>query len=556
MKKHFIFALAAAVAMPIMAQTALDAYQLSRNDFRGTARYMSMGGAFGALGGDLSTLNNNPGGIGVYRKSEIGLTLDIDLQSTTSTSSIDKTKVSETNVGVNNVGYIGALFTNSDIMPVFNWGFSYSRVASFDRRYKGTIDMNGSLSNLIAGYTTAEGYTGDELAGTDDNYAWGNAPLLSMIGYNSYIINPVGGTNQYNGLWEDGKTSGDSDFDVEEKGYIDEYEITVGGNINNVVYWGLGVGITDILFSQSTYYGEFTDFAKLPVIQNGQPVSGAPAQIKDQNGNVLKSGFDLNSFKRITGSGVNVKFGLIAKPINELRIGFAVHTPTWYNLNQIEDASIRSYYGFEYDAKKGSYGDPTVVEAYSPYVPADGYSWKLKTPWRMIVSAAGVIGSKAIISADYEYRPYQDMSTKYRDGESCDLANSDIDSYYNAANIIRLGAEYRITPNFSVRAGYAYESTPTTTEVREAQTEVYTSPYDTKVPGLTPSYTLDNSTQYITCGLGYRYKNFYADAAYVHKSQESIFSPYSGANEYTENPMTAKIKGNNNKIVLSLGFKF
>ena len=48
MKKHFIFALAAAVAMPIMAQTALDAYQLSRNDFRGTARYMSMGGAFGA----------------------------------------------------------------------------------------------------------------------------------------------------------------------------------------------------------------------------------------------------------------------------------------------------------------------------------------------------------------------------------------------------------------------------------------------------------------------------------------------------------------------------
>ncbi len=83
---------------------------------------------------------------------------------------------------------------------------------------------------------------------------------------------------------------------------------------------------------------------------------------------------------------------------------------------------------------------------------------------------------------------------------------------------------------------------------------VYTSsPYDT---GTTPSYTLDNSTQYITCGLGYRYKNFYADAAYVHKSRTSEFHPYTGSNGYTANPYTAEVKDNNNSIVLSLGFKF
>lgn len=550
MKKQIIIAITAAITMPVMAQTAIDAYQLSRNDFRGTARYMSMGGAFGALGGDLSTLNNNPGGIGVYRKSEVGFTLDIDMQSTTTSSSLDNVKTSQTKVGVNNAGYIGSYFTKSDIMPVFNWGFSYSRVSSFDRRYKGSLDMNGSLSNLIAGYTSAEGYTGDELAGTDDNYAWGNAPLLSMIGYNSYVINPVGNTNQYNGLWDNNATYGVSDFDVEEKGYVDEYEITVGGNINNIVYWGLGVGISDILYSRATYYGEYLDMAKLPIIQNGEPVSGPAATIGTD------TGFDLNSYKRITGSGVNVKFGLIVKPINELRIGFAVHTPTWYNLTQIEDANIYSYYGYEYNSQDNTYSGPTSVEAYSPYVPADGYDWKLKTPWRMIISAAGVIGSKAILSADYEYRPFQDMSAKYRDGESADFTNDDIKSYYNAANILRLGTEYRVTPNFSIRAGYIYESTPTTTEVRDGETEVFTSPYNTGVPGLTPSYTMDNSAQYITCGIGYRYKSFYADAAYVHKSQKSVFSPYSEANPYTENPYTAEVKDSNNKIVLSVGFKF
>lgn len=551
MKKLFIVAITAATSMPIMAQTAIDAYQLSRNDFRGTARYMSMGGAFGALGGDLTTLNNNPGGIGVYRKSEVGFTLDIDMQSATTTSTLESTKTSQTKVGVNNVGYVGSYFTNSDVMPVFNWGFSYSRVNSFDRRYKGSLDMNGSLSNLIAGYTTSEGYTGDELAGTDDNWRHGDAPLMSMIGYNSYIINPVGGTSQYNGLWDNNATLGVSDFDVEEKGYVDEYEITVGGNFNNVVYWGLGVGITDILYTRSTYYGEYLDMAKLPVIQNGEPVSGPAASIGED------TGFDLDSYKRITGSGVNVKFGLIVKPINELRIGFAVHTPTWYKLTQIEDASVRSYYGYEFDNDRNEYVGPTTVEAYSPYVPADGFEWKLNTPWRMIFSAAGVLGSKAIISADYEYRPYQNMSAKYFDGESADFTNDDIKNYYSSANILRLGAEYRVTPKFSIRAGYVYESTPTTTEVKNGQTEVFTSSYSTGVPGLTPSYTMDNSTHYITCGIGYRYKKFYADAAYVHKSQTSVFSPYSGANPYnTENPYTAELKDNHNKIVLSVGFKF
>ena len=69
--------------MTVSAQSAIDAYSLSQGDLRGTARFMSMAGAFGALGGDLSTLNQNPAGIGVYRSSEIGVTVDFDIQSVT-----------------------------------------------------------------------------------------------------------------------------------------------------------------------------------------------------------------------------------------------------------------------------------------------------------------------------------------------------------------------------------------------------------------------------------------------------------------------------------------
>ncbi len=541
MNKRILFALSAALALPVMAQTAIDAYQLSRYDLRGTARFMSMGGAFGALGGDLSTLNQNPGGIGVYRKSEIGFTLDIDMQSTQTKSTIDKIKESQTKVGVNNFGYVGSAYTGSDIMPFFNWGFSYGRVNSFNRRYRGSVDMNGSLSNYIAGFTTADGWDSGYLESSEANY-WdrNHAPWLSLLAYNSFMINPVGGTtNQYNGLWKNGATYGVSDFDVEEKGFVDEYEINLGGNFNDIVYWGIGVGITDIDYQQAVYYEEYLNNACIPVIdQGGNVVAGQPQQTP---GDV---GFGLDSYKHINGTGVNVKAGLIVKPINELRLGFAVHSPTYYNLNQSNDGIVDYGYGYNTDPLKPGYTES----------PIESYSWKFRTPWRMMVSAAAVLGSSAIVSVDYEYRPYQNMVTKFADGDDCNDVNGDIKNYYKAANIICLGAEYRVTPNFSVRAGYAYESTPTGAEVRNDEMMVYTSsPYDT---GTTPSYTLDNSTQYITCGLGYRYKNFYADAAYVHKSRTSEFHPYTGSNGYTANPYTAEVKDNNNSIVLSLGFKF
>ncbi|MDE6782974.1 MAG: hypothetical protein K2J17_04540, partial [Paramuribaculum sp.] len=86
------------------------------------------------------------------------------------------------------------------------------------------------------------------------------------------------------------------------------------------------------------------------------------------------------------------------------------------------------------------------------------------------------------------------------------------------------------------------------------QLYVYTSnPDDT---GTSPSYSVDDKTQYITCGIGYHWKSFYADAAYVHRSHTSEFHPYSGNNGYTANPSVAEVKESNNNIVLSVGFKF
>lgn len=533
MNKRVVTAIAAALPLAISAQTAIDIYQMSRYDLRGTARFMSMGGAFGALGGDLSTLNYNPAGIGVYRKNEVGATLDIDIQSSKSATATDIRKNNQTKAFCNNFGYVGTVYTDNDIMPFFQWGASFSRVASFDRRYKGAMGaLNGSLSNYIAGYTNYDGFTTGELTGTDNNYFAYNAPWLSMLAYNSFVINPVTGS-QYNGLWQDG-TSGISEFETEEKGFIDEYAINFGGNIQDVVYWGIGFGITDIEYKQYSYYSEDLQNARIPAQNNQGEVDGLTTGA---------GGFGLYNAKHITGSGFNVKAGVILRPINEVRIGLAVHTPTYYNLTQTALAEID--YGYGYTS-----GDAAADITGSP---EDYGQWKFRTPWRLMTSIAGVIGSQGIISLDYEYRPYQSMRAQNDNGDEYTDITSDIKTYYKAANIVRLGAEYRLTPQFSLRAGYAHESTPTKSEFQNSKELVYTSnPYDS---GTNPAYTVDKSTQYITCGLGYRYQNFYADAAYVHRKQQSTYHPFT-ANEYTATPYSASLDQKSNNIVVSIGVKF
>ena len=151
----------------VQAQGATDAYQLAKTELRGTARFMSMAGAFGALGGDLSVLGQNPGGIGVYRSSDIGVTVEFNIQSAQSIVGYNKQTQNNFVFNCNNAGYIGAVKLDSDVMPNFNRGITYNRAASFNRRYSGYIsNLNSSMTNFIADQTNKGGWTANYLAYT------------------------------------------------------------------------------------------------------------------------------------------------------------------------------------------------------------------------------------------------------------------------------------------------------------------------------------------------------------------------------------------------------
>lgn len=575
MNKILLFGAIVVIGSSANAQTAIDAYRLSQPDLKGTARYMSMAGAFGALGGDLSVLSHNPGGIGVYRNSDVGFTLDLDLQNSESNSGNGfKSSIDQTKFLLNNIGFVWTLKLPSASCPNLNFGFTYNKSASFNRRYRGSMRLSNSLSNYVAAITN--GYEvgqleGDAANGYDpynptDGYA---APWLSILGYQGGLIfnNPLPKDSRYYvGEWVPGTTWGTGFFDVEESGGIDSYNIALGGNVSNVLFWGMDFDITHINYNLTPKWRE--DLYSAQVYTDADRFE------------LMNDSWTLNNYYNCSGTGFNFKLGFIVKPIQELRIGFAFETPTWYGLTETFKGSVvnNDYPGVGAQTNGGIWGYNDV---------------NFRTPWKLNFSAAAVLLNRLIISAEYEWTQFKNMKYStpspdpwgmggyddpwFGDGyypgwwdtraydndpfvtnpDTYYYTNQDIKSTYRNTNTLRLGAELRVLPQLSVRAGYSFVSSPVKEEINSDM--IATS-------GTIPNYRFDNTTNYVTCGLGYRIKSFYIDLAYVYKHMSSVyhaFSPYYPSDTEIKNynlsaieTQTSSLSLNNSQIVLTAGFKF
>lgn len=547
MKHKILFltlALSGSVAS-MYAQSAIDAMTIGKSDMKGTARFMSMGGAFGALGGDLTTLSQNPAGIGVYRNNEVGLTVDLDVQSASSTSSEGTFKKNQTKFLLNNIGGVLTLRLPSSTVPNLNFGFTYNKTASFNRSYGGGLgSMQTSMTNWMAGMANSEGVSVADVTFTDKynpynpNDGGYAAPWMAILAYDSFLINPTG--DEDSPVWEGqfgNGTSGTASYAMNEQGGVDSFNIAFGGNFGNVVFWGMDFDITSLNYTLSSFYQENMDGAYVE---------------SDRGIEQTTSDWSLRNYYNINGTGFAYKLGLIFRPIQEFRLGFAFHTPTYYNIGQTFGGSTD--YSYNGEPFRGKDTDDGTL----------GYNeLRFRSPWHMIVSAAGVIGKSLIISADYEwtqtsrmhfkdpayvYNNYWDYGLSLNYNSYYDV-NQDISTYYKNQNTFRIGAEFRVTPKFSVRAGYANVSSPVRQATADGLTTIYTA-------GTRPQYSFDNATNYYCAGLGYRTGGFYADLAYVHKHQSAKWYAFDSDPQSNMRAPQADLSFASNQVVLSLGYKF
>lgn len=469
-----------------------------------------------------------------------------------------KTSDNQTKFYLDNIGGVATIRLGSSVIPNLNFGFTYNKAVSFNRRYKGSIDkLQTSMSNYIAGIANNQELTVPDVETTDTydpynpNDGGIQAPWLAILGYDSYLINPKGNPNNPSWMGQFGdRTSGKANFDVTERGSVDEYNIAFGGNISNVVYWGMNFDIINFDYRLDAGYGEDLTGA---YVYNPTTDIVAPTD----------SRWRMRNAYRANGTGFNYQLGVIVKPIQELRLGLAFHTPTWYNLTETYSAGTSMQY----------YGQNLSASTNDGYPGSQDYNFN--SPWKVIASVAGVIGSKFIISADYEWNGYKTMkfseaNNYYGGGGYWDdpwdydyysvtpaalnndpyaYENEDIKNVYRHTDTFRIGAEYRVTPSFSVRAGYSHVSSPVESKAKNNDMTIFTV-------GTIPNYRFDNDTNYITCGLGYRHKGFYIDLAYVYKQMTSEYHAFTPDPKSSYQSPSAKLTFNNSRIVLSTGLKF
>ncbi|MDE6339888.1 MAG: outer membrane protein transport protein, partial [Muribaculaceae bacterium] len=320
---------------------------------------------------------------------------------------------------------------------------------------------------------------------------------------------------------------------------------------SNTVFWGMNFDIINFNYNLDAIYGE----------------NLSNAYVYNPKSNLVEptdSQWRMRNLYSANGQGFNYQLGVIVKPIQELRFGLAFHTPTYYTLTENYSASTVEQY----------YGQNLSAETNGGYPGSQSYNFS--SPWKVIASVAGVFGSKLILSADYEWNAYKTMKfsepTDYSyGGNSWDwdygwdfgvtprafnndpyyATNQDIKEVYRNSSSFRIGAEYRISPNFSVRAGYSFVSSPVEAKAKNNEMTIYTA-------GTMPNYRFDNSTNYATAGLGYRNKGFYIDLAYVYKHMESVYHAFTpDPDDMMSYPSPqAKLGFYNSRIVLSAVFKF
>jgi hypothetical protein len=508
MKKNVILMSLLLATSTIYAQDEFDALKVAQPQLQGTARYMSMGGAFTALGGDPSAISLNPAGLGVYKSSELSATLNV---TNNSTSSIWNGENSSNNnnlfANLNNFSVVLSIPTaDPDYSSAFS--FTYDRLKSFNR--SGTIAGGSQLSSITDYIANRTNGISESALAADNAYSdAANLPWLSVLAYDGWMINPSSsGTNQWSSLLNQGETVNPT-YSFNERGYVDQYSLSYGANISNLVYWGASIGWQSLSYTLTTNYQE-----------------------------AFSGGGSMNLQNQIytTGNGFDFKLGVIVRPTDFLRLGASVKTPTFYTMTDYY------YAGLSFPSISGvNNGSGTV------YTPAEGgYSkYELQTPWVFNFGLAGVISNKGVISVDYQYQDYSSMKYSDENGDSFNFSfeNQGVKDNMQGVSTFKIGGEYRVTDQIALRLGYNYISPATKTD---AYRQLPSNSIRTD-----SEYFLDVNTQNFTGGIGYHYNNWNFDLAYVLNTQKQKFYPYDDASLVAANVTTK-----NSNIVFTIGVRY
>ena len=273
------------------------------------------------------------------------------------------------------------------------------------------------------------------------------------------------------------------------------------------------------------------------------------------DGSYYQGGYDLMNTFSTSGSGLGFSIGIIARLTDNLRLGFSFATPTIYWLRDYQESTLS--YNVDVMDENGQWvarrGAISPEDEYRNFMGYE-YNYRVRTPWKVNVSLGATLLSRLAIGAEYEYQNAAKTSIMYEDGINIDVLNdgyTDEDGIliggvrqsFGAQHVAKVGGEFRVTPSFSVRAGFNY-----VTSFMEATAfkymEASSARTDTEYENVRDRWS-------VSAGLGYSKNHFYFDLAYQFMKYNSDFYPY-----YDVNIPAIGLQNREHQALLSVGFRF
>jgi hypothetical protein len=514
MKKYLLLP-ALFIGTSLYAQIPEDVLRYSFFPQNGTARNLAIGGAMGSLGGDINTTFVNPAGLGNYKTGEFVFTPGFYFNK--NNTNFRDTKLKSNKSSFTLLGPIGIVYGAGN---PYKKGTSQaiSLAVTQTANYNNTVQYSGynnysSFSEQFAEQVVnalGKGSVDDML--NDPQYAYSAAPA-----WYTYLVDTFSG-NRVKSYPELILANGNTLLQqnaIETKGGM--YEIAVGYAVNkkDKFMFGFSVGLPIVNYNSTTTFRE----------------SDTSANTNNNFGY-----FNYTDNFSTKGVGLNVKLGLIFKPTEYIRVGLAVHTPTYmFNLKDKRSTDLE----VNTENFKGVRNVSSTF--FTNGLPGES-NYTLLTPWKVMVSGSYVLREienvkkqKGFITADIEYVRHS-ASSFYSANESPAAGekeyytslNKVIRDQYKGAFNFRVGGELKFNI-IMARLGFAY----------------YTNPYKDAI--------LKANKMLVSGGLGYRNKGFFVDLTYVHSFNKDVNFPYRLADK--DNTF-ASIKNQRGNIVASVGFKF
>lgn len=472
-----------------------EALLYSRTYVGGTARMQGMGGAQIALGGDLSSAQSNPAGLGFFNRSIFSFTPSLNFHNSETGFLGSNTTTYKNNFNFNNLGIVFNR-TKRDIEDgAFRGGsfaISINRINDFHNEFR--YDGYNNNSSIIDFFLeAAQGIP-----------AGSQAEDLGLIyqAYQNYLINPVidqAGTYDsfvigFPRQVENVKTTG-SQY---------QWNFSYGGNYDDKLFFGGGLGITTLNYKQEKNFreSEFTD------------MDGASDEAI--NDIVLDETIEIN------GIGFNATVGLIYRPVNFFRFGVSFVSPTFNSLNKEYFADLETNYNDFYYAE-----EDTTLNSIFTQGPIFLNNYRLRSPMKLSGGVAFFLGKSGFISADVDLVDYGNGHIK-SDDFSVTADNRTINNLYGSTVNFRIGGEMRANI-FRFRAGYSHMGDPF------------------------KDGSIDRSIQRISGGIGLRLRDYYIDMAVINTTSDGLYAPYTLNNG--QEPV-ATIKESSTNVAVTIGFNF